>query len=72
MDLGWKVLIPLALFWLLMVAALRVGRDAGWSTIYVFAAAIAVAAVVAWALAAALRLGDRTVKTADAVGEGSN
>ena len=26
MDLGWKVLIPLALGWLLLIAALRIGR----------------------------------------------
>ena len=26
MDLGWKLLIPLALGWLLLVAALRVAR----------------------------------------------
>ena len=26
MDLGWKVLIPLALFWLLVLAAIKVGR----------------------------------------------
>jgi NADH-quinone oxidoreductase subunit H len=26
MDLGWKVLIPLGLFWLLVIAAIKVGR----------------------------------------------
>ncbi|HEY2429559.1 MAG TPA: complex I subunit 1 family protein, partial [Acidimicrobiales bacterium] len=26
MDLGWKVLIPIALFWLLVLAAIKVGR----------------------------------------------
>ena len=31
MDLGWKVLIPLSLGWFLLLAALRVGRDEGWS-----------------------------------------
>src|SRR2546428_12637135 len=30
MDLGWKRLIPLALYWLLLVAALRIGDDANW------------------------------------------
>ena len=29
MDLGWKVLIPLGLGWLLLLAAIRVGDDAG-------------------------------------------
>jgi len=31
MDLGWKVLIPIALGWLLLLAALRVGRDQDWN-----------------------------------------
>src|ERR1700730_4597155 len=34
MDLGWKVLIPLGLFWLLVIAAIKVGR---WQ--YAFGAA---------------------------------
>ena len=29
MDLGWKKLIPASLFWLLLVAALRIGRRRG-------------------------------------------
>jgi len=37
MDLGWKVLIPLALAWLLLLAALNVGRDEGWNTALVVA-----------------------------------
>jgi NADH-quinone oxidoreductase subunit H len=31
MDLGWKAMIPLALGWLLLLAALRIARDRGWS-----------------------------------------
>ncbi len=31
MDLGWKILIPLSLAWLLLLAAINVGRDAGWN-----------------------------------------
>ena len=65
MDLGWKALIPLALFWLLLVAALRVGRDAGWRTIYVFAAALVIAVVVGAGLTAALRVGDRAAQRAE-------
>jgi NADH-quinone oxidoreductase subunit H len=71
MDLGWKALIPLALFWLLLIAAIRVGNDSGWNRVVVLGASFAVAAVVALSLSAALRLGDRSVETADAVGEGS-
>ena len=58
MDLGWKKLIPLALYWLLLIAALRVGRDEGWNSGIVLAVGVAVGAV-AWAgLGAALRQGD--------------
>jgi NADH-quinone oxidoreductase subunit H len=31
MMLGWKVLIPLALAWFLLIAAFRVGDDEGWN-----------------------------------------
>jgi NADH-quinone oxidoreductase subunit H len=31
MDLGWKVMIPLALGWLLLLATIRIFRDRGWS-----------------------------------------
>jgi len=30
MDLGWKLLIPLALAWFLLLAGLQVGDDRGW------------------------------------------
>ncbi|MFP5317214.1 MAG: NADH-quinone oxidoreductase subunit NuoH [Acidimicrobiia bacterium] len=59
MNVGWKVLIPLALFWLLLIAALRIGRDEGWSTIYVFVGAIVVGFLGWTVLGAALRLGER-------------
>jgi NADH-quinone oxidoreductase subunit H len=35
MDLGWKVLIPASLGWFMLLAAQRVGRDAGWDQIVV-------------------------------------
>ncbi|HEX2048542.1 MAG TPA: NADH-quinone oxidoreductase subunit NuoH [Acidimicrobiales bacterium] len=55
MDLGWKRLIPLALYWLLLIAALRIGRDRGWEWYYVLGVGAA-AGVLAWgALNAALR-----------------
>lgn len=31
MNLGWKVLTPLALFWFLMLATFEVGKDRGWN-----------------------------------------
>ncbi len=32
MDLGWKLLIPLSLGWLLLIAALRIGNDRDWNS----------------------------------------
>ena len=34
-DLGWKILIPGSLGWFMLLAAQRVGRDAGWDQIVV-------------------------------------
>jgi NADH-quinone oxidoreductase subunit H len=63
MDLGWKKLIPLALYWLLLIAALRIGRDEGWNAIAVLGVGVLVGAI-AWAgLGAALRHGE-TAKAA--------
>ncbi len=31
MDLGWKVMIPVALGWFLLLAAIQLGRDEDWS-----------------------------------------
>ncbi len=42
MDLGWKVLIPLALFWFVMLGAMEVAADNGWNRIAVVPIAIGV------------------------------
>ena len=42
MDLGWKLLIPLALGWFLLLAALDVGRDQDWNPVVVVAVSVAV------------------------------
>ena len=39
MDLGWKLLIPLSVGWLLLLVAIRVGDDAGWNPIATVAGA---------------------------------
>jgi NADH-quinone oxidoreductase subunit H len=31
MDLGWKLLIPVALAWFMALAGLKVAQNAGWS-----------------------------------------
>ncbi len=58
MDLGWKLLIPLALAWFLLLAGLKVGLDEDWSWAWV-----AVAAVAGLALGGALLL--KAVRTAE-------
>jgi NADH-quinone oxidoreductase subunit H len=59
MDLGWKVLIPIAFAWFLVIAALRVARDNDWNRALV--AVIAFAAVLAGyaVMYAALRVSAR-------------
>jgi NADH-quinone oxidoreductase subunit H len=42
MDLGWKLLIPLALAWLLFLATLRVAQQRGWNRLLVGAIIVAV------------------------------
>jgi NADH-quinone oxidoreductase subunit H len=49
MDLGWKRLIPISLYWLLLIAALRIGQDEGWNSWLVVAIGIGTGAI-AWAL----------------------
>jgi NADH-quinone oxidoreductase subunit H len=68
MDLGWKRLIPLALYWLLLIAALRVGRDQGWNVYVVLAGGVAVGAAAWLALGAALRQGE-IAETAEAAAQ---
>jgi len=70
MDLGWKRLIPLSLFWLLLVAALRVGNDRGWNTVIVAAVALGVGTVAYALLNAALRMGQKETD-ADAAAAGT-
>ncbi|MCU0259659.1 MAG: NADH-quinone oxidoreductase subunit NuoH [Ilumatobacteraceae bacterium] len=63
MDLGWKVLIPVALGWFLLLAAIRVGQDADWNIGVVVGVSLAVIAVgyllFVWALRTSSGLRDR-------------
>lgn len=57
MDIGWKRLIPLALGWLLLIAAIRIGRNEDWNIPLVVAIGV-VGGVACWALLAlAMRVG---------------
>jgi NADH-quinone oxidoreductase subunit H len=55
MDLGWKVLIPLSLGWLLMLAALNVGRDQGWNLGLVIGGGFVIGVAAYLLLVAAMR-----------------
>ncbi|MEO6989857.1 MAG: complex I subunit 1 family protein [Aquihabitans sp.] len=59
MDLGWKVLIPLSVGWLLLLVAIRVGDDAGWNPIAVVAGAAVGLAAGYGLLAAAIKASHR-------------
>ncbi len=45
MDLGWKLLIPLALGWLILLAAIRIARDEEWNQFAVAAGVVVIGAV---------------------------
>lgn len=60
MDLGWKVLIPLALGWLLLITAFRVGDDEGWNPFVVAGVGVAVFAGCYLLLTMAMRAARRT------------
>jgi NADH-quinone oxidoreductase subunit H len=48
MTIGWKALIPLALGWVLVLAAINIGRDEGWNMVVVVGGSLVVL-VAAWA-----------------------
>jgi NADH-quinone oxidoreductase subunit H len=55
MDLGWKLLIPLSLGWLLLLAALRVGDVEDWNAVLVVGISFAVLAAAYGMLTLAFR-----------------
>jgi len=59
MDLGWKVLIPGALGWLLLLVAVQVGSDEGWPWPAVVLGSLAVIAACYGLLVAAMRASRR-------------
>jgi NADH-quinone oxidoreductase subunit H len=58
MDLGWKRLIPLALGWLLLIAAIRVADDQGWNRGVVIGVMLAIEFAAAALMLAAIRVAD--------------
>jgi len=62
MNLGWKVMIPVALGWFMLLALLRVGGDRGWTRLHkttVGVVALAVLAVAGALLSLAVNVGSR-------------
>jgi len=59
MNLGWKLMIPLALGWFMLLAGFRIGEDAGWNPWIVGAIGLAVLAGSASLLSAATRVSAR-------------
>jgi NADH-quinone oxidoreductase subunit H len=55
MDLGWKLLIPLSLGWLLLLAAIKLGQELDWNMGYVIVGAIAAMGAATGLLVAAIR-----------------
>jgi len=59
MDLGWKLLIPVAFGWLLLITALKVAQDQDWNRFLVVAVALVVAALAASVFMLALKVSAR-------------
>lgn len=59
MNLGWKVMIPLALGWFMLLAAFRIGQDNDWNRWAVGLVSIVVLAACAWLLSLANRVSAR-------------
>ncbi|HXH57639.1 NADH-quinone oxidoreductase subunit NuoH [Iamia sp.] len=68
MDLGWKVMIPLALAWLVLIAGRQVGDDAGWSPVVVPLVGAAGLLLGYGLLTLALRAAERVRSTEEEVG----
>ncbi|MXZ29604.1 MAG: NADH-quinone oxidoreductase subunit NuoH [Acidimicrobiia bacterium] len=70
MDMGWKVLIPLSLGWLLFLGALSIGRDRGWPDAAVIAVSVAALAAGGLLLRAAVRAGQAERQATEAAAAG--
>ena len=59
MNLGWKLMIPVALGWFMLLAAFRIGQDQGWNRWAVGVVGIVVLALCAGLLSLANRVSAR-------------
>ena len=67
MDLGWKLLIPLALGWLILLAAIRIARDEEWNQFAVAAGIVVIGAVAVSLLQRAITTARQEREAADGV-----
>ena len=51
MHFGWKIMIPLALAWFMLLASFRIGNDEGWNRVLVGLVGLVVLGL-GWALLA--------------------
>ena len=75
MDLGWKLLIPASLGWFLLIAALNIGEDRGWSSLLVVPIGLVILSAAALLLKGAIRKAkDSNLDAADLseISEGSD
>jgi NADH-quinone oxidoreductase subunit H len=68
MDLGWKLLIPLSLGWLLMLASINVARDEDWNLGVVIGIGFVVLAGAYGLLTTAMRTAQRRREELEEVG----
>ena len=59
MHLGWKILLPINLVWILIVATIRVLDERGWSKVTAFAVALVPVLIIFAFISFALERGDR-------------
>jgi NADH-quinone oxidoreductase subunit H len=67
MDLGWKLLIPLALGWLLLIAAMRLAGPEGWNVGVVAIVGALIIVAAAGLLSLAMRVGTRRREVEEAL-----
>ena len=74
-DLGWKLLIPAFLGWFLLIAALNIGEDRGWSSLLVVPIGLLILSAAALLLKGAIKKAkDSNLDAADLseISEGSD
>ena len=59
MNFGWKLLIPVALGWFLVLAAIQLGRDEDWNVVYVVVGCLAALGLAYLLFSAALAVSKR-------------